>query len=68
CLNKGKQKDITYFPLWRERDRRTSVESRTLYVRAKESVLIASPALSIKEAIRGIHLWISKANLPASNR
>ena len=28
------------------------VESRTLYVRAKESVLIAPSALSIKEAIR----------------
>ena len=30
------------------------VESRTLYVRAKESVLIAPSALSIKEAIRRI--------------
>ncbi|MDY3957956.1 MAG: hypothetical protein SOY74_07240 [Allisonella histaminiformans] len=30
-MNKGKQKDITYFPLWRE-----MVESRIYYVNQKE--------------------------------
>jgi hypothetical protein len=38
-LNKGKQKDITYFPLWRERGTirlRRMVESRILYVGIRE--------------------------------
>jgi hypothetical protein len=42
-LNKEKQKDITYFPLWRERGiicPRRMVESRILYVGMKESMLL----------------------------
>ena len=62
-LRKGKA-CRTFPSLEREGDRRTSVESRTLYVRAKESVLMALSALSIKEAIRRIHALCSPRNTP----